>query len=766
MKRLVFLFLAAIATQFFARTGMAFDRGAGESRSASISGATAGNPRLGWVDPLIGSGGWGFGAGSMTPAPQTPKGMIRPGPDTSFDHVAWPWQHFAGYWHEDTHIRGFSQTRLVGVGLNDQGVVRIMPTHGFDRSKTGEAGYRQRFFHDRERVRVGYYGVVLEPSGIDVEIAPGDRAALYRFTYPRTSEPPTVIVDAGAAIVPGHVRGAKVEVDREAREIRGVIDLAGGFSGAYGGLPTYFALRFSEPLADCDTFADGRVREGDTEASGALSGAYAQFAARDILVAVGISYIDVAHARAHIDEDLPGFDFDRTVARAREHWSKKIDLIEISGGTARQRRIFHTALYNAFRMPTLMTESGRDYRAFDGQTRRANDFTYHSDLSLWDTFRTVHPLYNLIDPDLNRDLVKSLVAMARATGRFPVWPMGRGDGACMIGTHADAVVAEAAVKGMRDEDLRFALHLMTNDARPDRDDADHYVTHGYCAADRTPKAVSKTLEYAFDDACVAALAKSLGARELANVFRNRSENYRHVWDDRTGYFRARRSDGSFTRPFRRRWVFDRDYVEGSAEHWRWYVPHDPEGLADLLGGRESAAEKLNRFFESGVGARDTMLPDRAYWHGNEPDIHAAYLFNRFGRPDLTQTWVRWIMENKYDDTPDGLDGNDDAGTLSTWYVWSAIGLYPLDPCSGNYELGTPLFPRAVLHLPDGDLVIVAENQAPNRPFVSRVEWNGAPLARTWVRHEEIRHGGELRFVMTSSPTGVDPKVHRGQKRSN
>ncbi len=727
-------------------------------------GVLAGDPKLGWVDPFIGTGGWGFGAGSMFPGPQTPNGMIRPGPDTSFDHVAWPWQHFAGYWHEDTHIRGFSQTRLVGVGMNDQGVVRLMPTLGFDRAKKRESGYRQRFSHERELARVGYYAVELEPSGIGVEIASGDRAAMYRFSFPASSAPPTVILDAGAAIVARHVRGATVEIDPPAREVRGVVDLVGDFSGAYGGMPTYFAIRFSEPFIDWGAFRDGAVRPRAVAAEGPASGAYVQFGGARVTAAVGISYIDIAHARAHLDVDLPGFDFDRTVAASREKWTKKLGLVEASGGTVRERRIFHTALYNAFRMPTLMTENGEEYAAFDGKTTRTQGFTYHSDLSLWDTYRTVHPLHQLIDPDLNRDLVKSLVAMARATGRFPVWPMGRGDGACMIGTHADSVIAEAAVKGLRDEDLELALRMMANDARTDRDDAAHYVAHGYCAADRTDKAVSKTLEYAYDDACVAALAGVLGDREAAARFRMRSQNYRHVWDARVGYFRARRSDGSFPGAFRRRWVFDRDYVEGNADHWRWFVPHDPDGLAKLLGSRDEAVQSLRQFFEDGVGARDTMHPDRAYWHGNEPDIHAAYLFNRFGRPDLTQRWVRWIMENKYAAAPDGLDGNDDAGTLSAWYVWSALGLYPLDPCSGNYELGSPIFSRAVVHLRGGDLVIVADHHGPDRPFVSRVEWNGTPLGRTWVSHDEIARGGELKFIMSATPGGVDPHVLRGQNR--
>lgn len=490
MKRPVCFLVVVLVTTWVSRAAPAIGFDDGGARFELSRGATTGDVRLGWVDPLIGTGGWGFGAGSMTPGPQMPNGMIRPGPDTSFDHVAWPWQHFAGYWFPDTNIRGFSQTRLVGVGLNDQGVVRIMPAHGFDRSKTREAGYRQRFSHTRERARVGYYGVVLEPSGIDVEIAAGDRASIYRISFPPAPAPPTVILDAGAAIVPGHVRGGSVEIDPDAREIRGVVDLVGGFSGAYGGLPTYFVVRFSQPFTDWGTFRGGSTRERGRRADGTRCGGWLQFAERSVTVAVGISYIDVAHARAHVETDLPGFDFDRAVAGTRERWSEKLGLIDVSGGTARQRRIFATALYNTFRMPTLMTESGRDYAAFGGRTHRAEGFTYYSDLSFWDTFRTVHPLYNLIDPDLNRDLVKSLIAMAKVSGRFPVWPMGRGDGACMIGTHADAVVAEAAVKGLRDDELRFALGLMTNDARPDRDDADHYIAHGYCAADRTEKAVS------------------------------------------------------------------------------------------------------------------------------------------------------------------------------------------------------------------------------------------------------------------------------------
>jgi len=719
------------------------------------------------VNPFVGTGGLGFGAGSLVPGPQWPNGMVRPCPDTSIGGFAPHFQHFAGYWYEDTHIRGFSNTRLVGTGAADQGNVRLMPVPRVDAATVTEDGYRAAFSHDDEEASVGLYRVRLSETGIGVELAALQRVALHRYTFPADAEAPGVVLDVTASIIPGEATQGEVFLDPGAREVSGSLVQRGSLSGRYGGLPTYFAARFSLPFAGYGVIRDGTLRAGETAGAGDALGAFVSFDPQACAPAggpcrvradVALSFIGVEEARRNLREEADGVDFEAAVEANRRAWREKLGRIQVTGGTETRRRIFYTALYNAYRMPTLFTESGAAYMGFDGVPHTAEGFTYYTDMSLWDTFRTLHPLMALVDPDRARDFVVSLVRMLEQGGELPRWPMGRGYTGCMIGTHADSVIAEAWIKGIRDFDVDTAYQGMRRHAlgpvpHAGRDDTEHYASLGYCTTDHTGKAPSKTVEYAYDDACIGALARELGHEEDAALFLGRARNYANLWDPETRFLRGRDAAGDWFTPFLPEWPFAEEYVEGDAWHWLWFAPQDAPGLMDLFGGPAPFAERLDFFFRSASQAPDTFLPDVYYWHGNEPDIHAAYLFDEAGRPDLAARWVRWILDTRYKDAPAGIDGNDDGGTLSSWYVFSALGFFPLNPCDGRYMIGTPLFERAVLRLAGGDLEVSAENLSEENLFVQSARLNGRPLGHPWFHHDEIRAGGRLELVM-----GPDPAI--------
>jgi predicted alpha-1,2-mannosidase len=442
-------------------------------------------------------------------------------------------------------------------------------------------------------------------------------------------------------------------------------------------------------------------------------------------------------------------------------------LIKIQGGTEKQRRIFYTALYRVFQMPTVFNDANGDYFGFDRKVHQTSDFQYFTDLSMWDTFRTTHPLYTLLSPKDQRDMVVSLIKMLEQGGWLPRWPSGHGYSNSMLGTPADIVIAETYLKGIRNFDVEQAYQAMRRTALgptppgtafSGRQGVEHYLKYRYCPSGLMDESVSRTFDFGWADSAVSLLAESLGHHADAILFREHSQFYRNLWNTNTQYFQPRDAQGKFFEPFKpllltymdRRGKYTKDYVEGCALQWRWAAPYDAEGMISLFKSREYFIEELNSFFAKSDPTMGAWTPGSYYWHGNQPDIHAAYLFNDAGQPALTQKWVRWILENKYGDSYDGLDGNEDAGTLSAWYVFSALGFYPVAG-SDRYQLGAPLFEKAEVKLSNKPLIIVADNYATNHMCVRRVLLNDLPLDRTWIKHSEIEQGGVLRFEMSAVP---------------
>ena len=422
-------------------------------------------------------------------------------------------------------------------------------------------------------------------------------------------------------------------------------------------------------------------------------------------------------------------------SKATKEWEEKLSLIKIEGGSAEQRKIFYTALYHSLQMPTLFNDVNGEYMGFDKKVHKTDKFRYFTDMSLWDTFRTIHPLFTLIAPADQRDMVVSLIKMCEQGGVLPRWPSGYGYTGSMLGASADIVIAETYLKGITDFDVETAYQAMKKAAlatdipkegfKP-RENMKECLEYKYCPSDLMKKAVSKTLEYAYADDAIAKLANALGYKEDALLFASHSEFYKNIWNPETQYFQPRTASGHFVEKFKPRLLvyldhdneFTDDYVEGSALQWRWALFFNGGELISLFKNREYFVNELNDFFAKSDPTVGSWYPGPYYWHGNEPDIHAAYLFNYAGRPDLTQKWVRWVLDNKYTAGYDGIDGDDDAGTLSAWYVFSALGFYPVAG-SDIYQIGAPLFRKAEIRTGDKIFTVIADNYSPVNKYVRK-----------------------------------------------
>lgn len=703
------------------------------------------------MDPFIGAGGLGFGVGSIPPGPAYPFGLARPGPDTStLGGRAPSFSHCAGYWWEDDEIRAFSQIHLVGTGVPDYGALGLMPVGALPEGTLAPRHWRAGFDHARESAAPGAYTVQLLPSGIGVDVAATLRTSLYEVRYPEGT-PRNLIIDLAHGLGTGQTVDGEIEVDPAAREVRGWLRHAGQMSNRYGGFPLYFVLKSEAAIESAQVMQSG-VRTDANRAVGPDAGAVLRFGTDQptVRVQVGLSFVDADGARANLVAEDVGFDLERARADAEAAWADILAPVRIEGGTEDERTIFYTALFHAYGMPTVLSDTDGRYRGVDDAIRIADGWTYYSDFSLWDTFRTQHPLLTLLTPDIQADMNRSMWAMTEASGRVPKWPLGTGETDVMIAYHGESVLVDSALKGVTGFDVEAAYQTLREaamrpapmeDARA-RDCADGYLSRGFCGIEEEGGATSKTLEAAFSDFVLAQLARHLGHDDEAARFAQRAGSWRNLADAQTGLLRGREAGGEFPAEFRED-QFTEDLVEGNARQWTVFVPHQVPEWADALGGREAAVAWLDGFFTESAALEDTPLPDLFYWHGNEPDIHAPFLFAELERPDLTRKWARWVMDTKYRAGPDGLDGNDDGGTLSSWYVFAALGLFP-KVAEARYVLSEPRFDRAQVDLPGGTLVIVREGEGDS---VREVRFEGTVVEGPFIEHDRIASGGELVFVM-------------------
>jgi predicted alpha-1,2-mannosidase len=752
--------------------GRAID--AGRAESGLLDGETqivATRPASVPVAPLfIGSGGLGYGVGSAFPGAAAPQGMAKVGPETSGTWGTIDFMHCSGYWFGDDVILGFSHMHLHGTGDQDYGILGIMPVDGFDATKTTQKGYSSHFEKSSESAVPGRYAVTLTNGGIEVAITATAHAAHHRYVYPSSATTGHVVFDLDHHLS-GTVTSESVTLDPSSRTLTGSFRSIGQMSSSFGGSMIYFAAQTRQNWSSSLVWSGGGAPAPGTTAAGTGVGVDLDFdlaGGNPIEVQVGLSLTSIAAAQANLAAEMPSFAFDAEAKATGAAWSHATSAVSFTGGTSRQKTMLDAALYHLFLMPTIMSDVSGDYVGLDGKVANASDYAYCSDMSLWDTYRTLNPLYDLIAPKQARDVARSLTAMGKAAGYFPKWPIATGESGTMIGASAEVVLAHSYVNGITDFDAEGAYQILKTAAmssvspaagRGGRTNAPAYMELGYVPASVGASA-SWTIEYGQDDVALGQLAAALGHSDDAATLAKRAQGIGKLFDPKTGFLWAKNADGSWATGHQDPTAQTTDFDEANAWQSVWGPFYAATTLSGLFGGNAELVAKLESFFELGQADYNAIMwqnvlsggaPRKYYWGGNEPDMASPYLFALAGRPDLTQKWVRWIEEEVYGDGADGLPGNDDGGTMSAWLVWSALGIYPL-PGTDQYVLGAPMFPHATIRLATGTFAVEASSVSGANAFVQSVMLNGKSLTTPLIHGQDLRSGGSLVFSMGPSPS--------------
>lgn len=718
---------------------------------------------LAHVDPTIGTGGVAFAYGSSFVGAAVPHGLVKLGPDTKGPFGVVNFQHYSGYYAEDDIVQAFTHLHLHGAGVADFGILAVMPVRGFDPAKTSVVDYETRFDKASERAVAGSYDVRLN-NNIDVQLVATARGAhhVYAFNTPRGE----LMIDLAKTLSGGEIRDAEIHLQPDGT-LRGRMFHIGGMTGGFGGHELWFAARARQPWSSAMVWANGAPAAAGTDASGTGVGAVLTFdtGGAPVELQVGISLVSAEAAARNLAAELPAWDVAATRAAAQDAWRRKLEVVKVTGGTEAERRTFYTSLYHAFLMPTLIGDADGGYRlAGAAQPAMADGFAMMSDFSLWDTYRTVHPLYAWLAPESARDSTHSLVTLGEALGGCPRWPIAIGESGTMLGASCDVAVADAMVKGVARGDAAFearAWTLLREAAmapatpplgRGGRDHVEVYMQVGYVPS-TVGRSVSHTTEYAHDDFALAQLGWALGHSADAEVLIERSHGWRALYDPAVGFLRARTAAGAFPVGEFDPLELTDDYAEANAWHSLWMAgAHDADGLAQLMGGRDALIARLTEFFTQAKLHWETADPSAAnfprpyYWHGNEPDINAPFLFAQVGAPELTQDWARWVLDTHYSDRPDGVAGNDDGGTLGSWYVFASLGLYPI-PGSDRYIVSVPIFEQARVVVDGHELVIVATGAASRDKHARQVLVDGVPLDGWELTHAQLRTAARIEYVL-------------------
>ena len=701
-----------------------------------------------YVNPFIGTGAIDGGlSGNNYPGATSPFGMIQLSPDTS---EAPNWGDASGYDYNRNTIFGFSHTRLSGTGASDLIDITLMPTSS---GRTSSA-----FTHDEEKARPGYYQVMLKDEGINAELTTTQRNGIHRYQYPAGKDA-EIILDMdhsadkgswGRRIINSQIRILNDHAVEGYRIITGWAKLR----------KIYFYMEFSSPILTSTLRDGGRVHENTAVINGTnLHGCFrfGQLNGKPLTCKVALSSVSMENARQNMEQEAPHWDFDRYVAAADADWEKQLGKIEVKG-TEVQKEIFYTALYHTMIQPNTMSDVNGEYMAADYTTRKvANNETHYTTFSLWDTFRASHPLYTLLEPERVTDFVKSMIRQYEYYGYLPIWQLWGQDNYCMIGNHSIPVITDAILKGIPGIDMEKAYEAVYNSSVTSHPNSPFEVweKYGFMPENIQTQSVSITLEQAFDDWCVAQLAAKLNKDTDYQRFHKRSEYYRNLFHPKTKFFQSKNDKGEWIEPFdpyQYGGNGGHPFTEGNAWQYFWYVPHNIQALMELTGGTKAFEQKLDTFFTSTY--KSEQMNHNAsgfvgqYAHGNEPSHHVAYLYNFAGQPWKTQKYVSHILNTLYNNTSSGYAGNDDCGQMSAWYMFSAMGFYPVDPVSGDYVFGAPQLPKIVLHLADGKtFTVIAENLSKEHKYVDSIMLNGEPYTKNTISHEDILKGGTLVYKM-------------------
>lgn len=733
---------------------------------------------ISYVNPMVGTRNMGH----TFPGATAPFGMVQLSPETNqvpyaIDGKYNPdtYRYCSGYQYDDKTIFGFAHTHFSGVGHSDLGDFLMMPTTGKLNLEPGDAktlgsGYYSMFSHANEHTEPGYYKVFLDSYGVQAELTASERVGFHRYTFPKGSDA-HVILDLMSNIYNYDDKNVwtfvRVEDDHTVTGYRET-------TGWARTRKVYFAMKFSKPIKKYGRKRYEKVEyngfyrkfnenENFPEFAGRKIRAYFDFdtsTSEPLLVKFALSNVSTAGAMNNLEHEIPHWDFERVKNETQAKWEKELQRIRVETINKEDKKVFYTSLYHTMLSPIIYEDVDGKYLGLDQNIHESKGFTNYTIFSLWDTYRALHPLFNLIQPKRNNDIVHSMLAHHDQSVHhaLPIWSHYANENWCMIGYHAVSVLADAIVKNTTDADAARALQAAVNSSRLSYyDGIGDYMKYGYVPEDKSGSSVSKTLEYAYDDWCIAQMAHKTGNAALEQEYLKRSEFYRNVFDAKSGFMRPKLSDGSWKKDFDPMDTHGQGFIEGNAFNYGLYVPQNLPKMVEMMGGKTKFAKTLDDLFTKEIEdryieknediTRDGIIGN--YVHGNEPGHHIPYLYNWTSQPWKTQERVRMIMRRMYHDGADGLCGNDDAGQMSAWYIFSALGFYPVLPGSDDYALGSPLVKNAVVDLENGKtLKITAQNQSDSNIYVAKVLLNGNEIKGHTLRHSELVKGGELIFVMS------------------
>ena len=712
-----------------------------------------------FVNPFIGTGGHGH----TYPGASLPFGMIQLSPDT--DDKGWDW--CSGYHYSDSTIMGFSHTHLSGTGIGDYGDILFMPVHGSSGFYAGskynpDSGYRSRFSHKNEYAEPGYYSVYLPDNKVRAELTVSERCGFHQYTFDQT-ERNGLIIDLN--------HGISDKTVESYIKIIGKNKIVGyrKSSGWAQNQAVYFAAAFLQPFKNYEIMKDSVLVVNVDSAKGKeiiLKLNFNAMLQKRLLVKVGISFVSIEGAKRNLEREIPGWNFNEVKNMAKFLWRNELEKIYVSGGTYDEKVIFYTSLYHLFLAPNLFNDVDGNYLGMDGKIRKIKGRKMYTVFSLWDTYRAAHPLFALLQRERNADFVNSLVQKYKEANFLPVWELAGNETYTMIGYHSVPVIVDAYMKGIKDFDVKTAYEGMKSVAEGNYRGLEYYQKYGYIPEEFEGESVSKTLEYAYDDYCISLMAKELGKKEDYEKFSKRAKFYINLFDDSTGFFRPKRN-GNWAYPFNPFEVTG-DYTEANAWQYLFAVPQDVDGLIKLMGGEKNFVKRLDKLFSVKSTLEGRVQPDIAgligqYAHGNEPSHHIAYLYNYAQAPYKTAEQTRRIMSSMYFNAPDGLSGNEDCGQMSAWYVFSAMGFYPVTPGDDKYMIGSPIFDRIIINTAERSyFTIITMNNSEKNIYVNQAMLNGNEHYDSFLTFDQIMSGGILNLLMSEEKGEEDFGLEEGR----
>jgi predicted alpha-1,2-mannosidase len=714
-----------------------------------------------YVNPMIGTSSHGH----TFPGATVPFGMVQLSPDTY--NEGWDW--CSGYHYSDSSIMGFSHTHLSGTGRGELLDVLMMPTTGAIQFEPGtkenpDGGYRSRFSHQSEIAKPGYYSVMLDDYQIKAELTATKRAGFQRYSFGK-NETANLIIDMAHSFKTDSILNGTIQIVNDTLIVGSHRSKGWGEGDEkyFAEHSVYFAARLSQPIKNASFFTDGKVIENVKEIQGIHVKTNLIFDIsknKQLLIKVGISGVDIEGALKNVDAEIKDWNFDQVAKAADADWNEILKTFQVSDPNQANKETFYTAVYHSCVAPFTASDVDGRYMGFDHLAKQSSGFTMLTGLSLWDTFRAANPLYTIISPENVTNIINSMLVQYDQYGLLPIWPLCNSETNCMIGYHSIPVIVDAYLKGIGGFDAEKAFEAMKKSAMQDDFDVQYLKKYNYIPRDLAPTiSVARTLEYAYDDWCIAQMALKMGKTDDYNYFSKRGKAFENLFDTSIGFMRGKDSKGAFRADFDPYNAVNAhsDFIEGNSWQYTWFVPHDIPALMNGMGGKAGFVNKLDTLFSvSSKLDKDTPMDVSGligqYAHGNEPSHHVAYLFNYGDAPWKTQERVHQIMTTLYSNQPDGLCGNEDMGQMSAWYVFSACGFYPVNPADGRYVFGKPQFVEIAINLPNKKTFTVkAKNLSGENIYIEKVMLNGKDYAKGYITHQQLLEGGTLEFQMSDNP---------------